>query len=203
MTKTFMVAALAAVAPLALAAPVLAQTRAVATQAIVVDTGRIFNECTACRAAQAQLKSQADALQARQRTLAAPLQTEAQALDAAGKALGGKPADAALQARATAFQQRQQAAQAELARGEEGFNRNRQFVAQQIGQRLNPIIVATMKARGANVAVDPQSVLAYEPGLDVTADVLAQLNTQLPTVSVTAPPAAATAQPARPATQGR
>lgn len=201
MTRITLAASLAVIAPLALAAtPLLAQTRAVATQAIVVDTGRIFAECTACKAAQTQLKAQADALQTRQQALAGPLRTEGQALQTAANALGGKEPDAALKARANAFQQRQQAAQAELARGEEGFNRNRQFVAQQIGQRLNPIIVATMKARGANVAVDPQSVLAYEPGLDVTADVLTQLNTQLPSVSVTAP---AAAQPARPATQGR
>ena len=197
MTKTFIAASVAA---LALSTPSLAQ-RAVATQAIVVDTGRIFAECTACKAAQVQLKSQADALQARQRTLATPLQTEGQAIQTAVNALAGKEPDAALRARATAFQQRQQAAQTEVTRGEETFNRNRSFVAQQIGARLNPIITSTMKARGANVAVDPQSVLAYEPGLDATADVLAQLNTALPTVSVTAPPPPA--QPARPATQGR
>ena len=198
MTRTIIAASLAALAPVTLlATPALAQ-RAVATQAIVVDTGRIFAECTACKAAQAQLKTQADALQARQRTLAAPLQTEGQALQTAVNALAGKEPDAALRTRATTFQQRQQAAQAEIARGEETFNRNRAFVAQQIGARLNPIITATMKARGANVAVDPQSVLAYEPGLDATTDVLTQLNTQLPSVSVTAPPPPA--QPARPAT---
>lgn len=202
MTKTMMAASLAVLAPLTISAvPALAQTRAVPTQAIVVDTARVFSECTACKSAQAQLKTQVDAIQVRQRTLSAPLQTEGQALQTAVNALAGKEPDAALRARATSFQQRQQAAQVEVARSEETFNRNRAFVAQQIGQRLNPIIVATMKARGANVAVDPQSVLAYEPGLDVTNDVLAQLNTALPSVSVTAPPAPA--QPARSATQGR
>jgi Skp family chaperone for outer membrane proteins len=178
--------------------PLAAQTRAVATQAIVVDTGRIFGECTACKAAQAALKVQADAIQARQQALAAPLQTEGQALQQAINALAGKEPDAALKARATAFQQKQQDAQKELASREESFNRNRAFVGQQVSAKLNPIIVATMKARGANVAIDPQSILAYEPALDATADVLAQLNTQLPSVSTTAPAAAAptTPQPA-------
>ena len=190
----------AALALVAAGSPAFAQGRAVATQAIVVDTARIFSTCTACVAAQAQLKTQADGIQARQRALVAPLQTEGQAIQTAVNALAGKQPDAALQARATAFQQRQQAAQAELGRSEETFNRNRAFVGQKISARLNPIVVAAMKARGANVAIDPQSILAYEPALDATNDVLAQLNTQLPSVSVTAPAAPAAPAAPRPAT---
>jgi Skp family chaperone for outer membrane proteins len=161
----------------------------------------VFSTCTACVAAQASLKVQADAIQARQQALAAPLQTEGQALQAAVNALAGKEPDAALKARATAFQQKQQAAQAELQGREQAFNANRAYVGQQVSAKLNPIIVATMKARGANVAVDPQAILAYEPALDVTTDVLAQLNAQLPSVSTTAP--AAPAAPTTPKPAGR
>lgn len=192
--KNIVIAASLAVVAIA-SAPAGAQTRAVATQAIVVDTGRIFAECAACKAAQAALKVQADAIQARQQALAGPLQTEGQGLQQAVNALAGKEPDAALKARATAFQTKQQDAQRELQGREETFNRNRAFVGQQVSAKLNPIIVATMKARGANVAVDPQSILAYEPALDATADVLAQLNTQLPSVSTTAPAAAAAPPP--------
>ncbi|UVO53282.1 OmpH family outer membrane protein [Sphingomonas sp. SUN039] len=175
-------------------APASAQSRAPATMMIVVDTGKIFAECTACKAAQAALKVQADAIQARQQALATPLQTEGQAIQAAVNALNGKEPDAALKARATAFQTRQQDAQKELAGREETFNRNRAYVGQQVSAKLNPIIVATMKVRGANVAVDPnpQIILAYEPALDATNDVLAQLNAQLPSVSTIAPAAPAT-----------
>ena len=187
------------IAALALSTAALAQTRAVTTQAIVVDTGRIFSECTACKGAQVALKTQADALQARQQALAGPLQTEGQAIQTAVNALNGKEPDAALKARATAFQQRQQAAQVELQQREQQFNANRQYVGQQVGAKLNPIISTTMKARGANVAVDPQSILAYEPALDATNDVLAQLNAQLPSVSTTAPAAPAQARPTTPA----
>jgi Skp family chaperone for outer membrane proteins len=199
MTKFLTATAVAALTVMAM--PALAQVKAPATQAVVVDTSKIFATCTACVAAQAALKVQADAIQARQQALAAPLQTEGQALQAAVNALAGKEPDAALKARATAFQQKQQAAQAELASREEGFNRNRAFVGQQVSAKLNPIIVATMKARGANVAIDPQSILAYEPALDVTTDVLAQLNAQLPSVSTTAP--AAPAAPTTPKPTGR
>jgi outer membrane protein len=204
MTKFLTASAVVALATAS--SPVFAQARAVPTQAIVVDTQRIFSTCTACVAAQAQLKTQADAIQARQTALATPLQTEGQQIQTAINALQGKPADAALQGRVNAFQQKQQSAAQELQRSEETFNRNRAFVGQQISARLNPIIVSIMKARGANVAVDPTSILAYEPALDATNDVLAQLNQQLPSVSVTAPPApAAPAAPAapRPTTPGR
>lgn len=180
--------------------PAMAQTKAVPTQAVVVDTAKIFSTCTACTAAQAQLKTQADAIAARQKELATPLQTEGQQIQAAVNALAGKEPDAALRARATSFQQRQQAAQAELQQREETFNRNRAYVGQQISAKLNPIIVATMKAKGANVAIDPQSILAYEPALDVTTDVLAQLNQQLPSVSTTAPAAPAAPAAPRPTT---
>jgi outer membrane protein len=191
--KNILVAASLAAIALA-AAPVAAQVRAPATLMIVVDNGKIFAECTACKAAQAALKVQADAIQARQQALAAPLQAEGQAIQTAVNALKGKEPDAALKARATAFQTKQQDAQKELAAREETFNRNRAYVGQQVGAKLNPIIVATMKARGANIAVDPnpQIVLAYEPALDATNDVLAQLNAQLPSVATVAPAAPAT-----------
>lgn len=198
--KNILIATSMAAVALAIA-PASAQVRAPATMMIVVDTGKVFSDCTACKAAQAALKVQADAVQARQQALAGPLQTEGQALQQAVNLLAGKEPDAALKARATAFQVKQQNAQKELAGREETFNRNRAFVGQQVSARLNPIIVATMKARGANVAIDPQSILAYEPALDVTADVLAQLNTQLPSVSTIAP--AAPAAPTTPTAPGR
>ena len=198
--KNILIATSMAAVALAIA-PASAQVRAPATLMIVVDTGKVFSDCTACKGAQAALKLQADAIQARQQALAGPLQTEGQALQQAVNALAGKEPDAALKARATAFQQRQQDAQKELAGREETFNRNRAYVGQQVSAKLNPIIVATMKARGANVAIDPQSILAYEPALDVTADVLAQLNTQLPSVSTIAP--AAAAAPTTPTPPGR
>ena len=197
---------LTATAVVALAAsstPLFAQARAVPTLAIVVDNQRIFATCTACVAAQAQLKTQADAIQARQQAIVGPLQTEGQSIQTAVNALQGKAPDAALQTRVTAFQTRQQQAQQELAGREETFNRNRAFVGQQISAKLNPIIVSTMKARGANVAVDPQNILAYEPALDATNDVLAALNAQLPSVSVTAPAAPAAPRPATPTPPGR
>ncbi len=168
----------------------------------VVDSDRIFAECTACKAASAQLQTQIQQMQQRAQQLGQPLQTEAQALDAAVKALNGKQPDAALQQRATAFQQKQGAAQQELAQREQTIGRNRAYVAQQIQQKLNPIISQQMTARGANIAVDTGATLAISKTVDITDGVLAELNRQLPSVSTTAPAAPAPAAPA-PAPTGR
>lgn len=199
MTKTLISLAL----PLALAAgSTVAHAQAKLAPAViaVVDSEKVFRECTACKAAQTQLQTQLTQIQQRAQQLNQPLQTEGQALQTAINALAGKPADAALQKRATDFQQKQNAAQQELGQREQTFNRNRQYVAQQVQQKMGPIIQTAMTARGANVALDQGATLASAASIDITNDVLTALNAQLPSVSTTAPPPPA--QPA-PATPGR
>ncbi|MCJ8158566.1 OmpH family outer membrane protein [Sphingomonas sp. LaA6.9] len=199
MTKYLIVTALSA---LAVASPIAAQAQKLNPAVIaVVDNDRVFRECTACKAAQAQMQTQLQQIQQRAQQLGQPLQTEAQSLEAAVKALAGKQPDAALQQRATAFQQKQTAAQKELSDREQAFQRNRAYVAQQIQEKLNPIVSQVMTARGATVALDRQATLAAAASIDVTNDVLAQLNQQLPSVNTTAP--APAAQPAQPQPQGR
>jgi Skp family chaperone for outer membrane proteins len=168
--------------------------RAPAAVIVVVDNGRIFEECTACRAAVTQLQTQATQLQSRQQALVGPLRTEAQSIQTAAEALKGAQPGAALQARARALQTRQDAANAELQRLQQNLQSSQQNVRRQIEARLGPIISSVMTARGANVAVDTEATLARSPSLDVTNEVLAQLNTQLPAVSVTPLPQQAAPQ---------
>lgn len=178
----------AALAALATAIPAAAPAQRTAPAVIVViDTQRVFSECTACKAAQTQLETQLQQIQQRAQQLNQPLQTEAQSLQAAAQALNGKEPDAALQQRATAFQQKQSAAAQEIAQREQTFARNRAYVAQQINARLDPIINQVMSTHGATVALDTQATLARSASLDVTNEVLAALNQQLPSVNTTAP----------------
>lgn len=177
-------AALAAATTLAIPTAVFAQ-RAPAATVIVVDTDRIYRECTACRVAQAQLQSQATALQARQQTLATQLRTEGQAIQTAAQALAGKEPDAALRARAEAFQKKQSDANAELQRSQANIQSIQSNVVRQINARLNPAINQIMTARGANLAVDVNATLAHAAAVNVTNEVLATLNASLPSVSVT------------------
>lgn len=197
MTKLFFGSALAA---LALAIPAAATAQRIGGAIIaVVDTDRISRECTACRAAATQLQTQGNTLRTRAQTLQQQLTTQGQPIQTAVAALGpnGRP-DAALQARITAFQTAQNNANQELERARVNLQSTQAHVQQQLNTRLLPIINTVMVARGANVAVDRGATLASAPALDITNEVLAQLNQQLPTVSVTPLP-----QQAQPQTQGR
>ena len=192
--KTLKILAAALTLSTAMASPALAQRLNPAAIA-VVDTDRVLRECTACRAAQTQLQGQVQQLQQRQQQLAAPLQTEGQSLQQAVNALQGKAPDAALQQRIQALQTRQNAANEELGRGEQNIRSIQQNVLQQINAKLGPIVNGLLTSRGATVVVDRGSVLAASPTVDITNDVLAQLNQQLPSVSVTPLPAQAQQQP--------
>ena len=185
----------------AVATPAAAQNRLPAAVVAVVDTARVYAECTACRSALTTLQGQANALQSRQQALAQPIQTEGQAIQAAVNALPAAQRSnppAALQQRIQRWEQSQQTANQELQRLQQTLQSTQVNVRRQIDARLGPIINQVMTQRGANIAVDTGATLARANGVDVTNDVLAQLNQQLPSVSVTPLP-----QQQQPATQGR
>lgn len=191
--KTFLVSAAFAAAILT---PAAASAQALPPAVVaVVDLDRVTQECNACRTAQAALKSQVEAYQARERTLATPLETEQKSIQASIDALKGKEPDAALQARVRAFQTKQQQAAQELSTQQKQIQANQQYISKQVQDKLNPIYQQVMQRRGANLLVEVNSTLATAQNVDVTNDVLAALNTALPTIATTAP--------AQPAPQGR
>ena len=185
----------------AFAATVLVPSAAIA-QALpsaviaVVDVESVTNQCNACKTAVATLRSQATAEDNREKALVGPLQTEQKSIQAAIDALPqGKEPDAALKARATAFQAKYEQAQQEAARGRAQLQRNSAYVNKQIADKLNPIFQQVMVRRGANILIEQGSTLATAKAVDVTSDVLAALNTALPSIATTAPAAPAQSQP--------
>lgn len=195
--RTYMFAsAIAVSAVLATATPAAAQSRLPAPVVAVIDTEKVMTDCNACKQANTQLQAQLDQMQGLAQRLAAPLDTEAQQLDAAVKAANGRP-DAALQTRIQAFQGKQQTAQRQVQEQQATIQRNAAFVRQQVGQKLLPIIDQISQQRGATLAIDKGSVLYSSATIDITDSVLASLNQQLTTVNVVAPlPQQAAAQPA-------
>ena len=199
----------AAAAALALTTPMAAQAqRAPDAVIVLVNTDRVYRECTACRAAQTQLEGMVNSARARAAQLGQPLQTEAQSIEQAGAALRNQTgaarasAETALTTRVQQFQARQTAAQQEIARLEQNIQSTQANVLRQINERLNPIVTQVMTQRNANIALDTNATLARSNAVDVTDAVLAALNQQLPSVSVTPLPQAA--QPAaQPQPQGR
>jgi Skp family chaperone for outer membrane proteins len=177
---------------LVLAAPALAQ-RLPAASMLIADVDRIVSDSNAGRAAATELQARVQALQGRATTLQQQLQSEAEAIRT-GQA-NGSLKDKALEDRVRAFEARQQAAQAELQRGEADIERAQNFVTEQIGRALRPLISALMQERGASMIVPSSAVLQHAASLDATAELLNRLNTALPSVSTTPPPAPA--QPAQ------
>jgi len=172
----------------ALIAPSAASAQAMPSAVVaVVDLEKVTASCNACKTANAALQSQVNALKSRQQALAGPLNTEGQSLDAAAKALNGKAPDAALQARAKAYQTKLQQAQEEIGRQEEQIRRNTAYIQKQILDKLGPIYQQVMTRRGANIMLETGATLATSSKIDVTNDVLAALNTALPTLATTAP----------------
>lgn len=182
-----------AIAALALAIPAAAPAQKIGPAVIiVVDREQIYSDCVACKAAQTQLQAQLQQIQQRAQQLGQPIDAEVNAIRTAA---GGKAPDAALQKRIQELQTKQAAAQKELAESEATFNRNRAFVSKQINDKLDPIITQMMRDRGASIALDQNVTIAISPAVNVTNDVLAALNQQLPSVSTTAPAAPAQQQP--------
>ena len=153
----------------------------------VVDLQKVSESCNACKTAAAALRSRATAFESRRAALAAPLQTEGKAIQAAVDALKGKDPDAALQARIKAWQAKQQQGAEELQRDAQQLERDQTYVNQQIRDKLNTVYTPVMQRRGANIIVEIGTTLASSANLDVTNDVLAALNTALPTIATTAP----------------
>ena len=152
---------------------------------LVVDTDRILNECTACKAAATQLQSQVQAGRTRAQQLEGSLKTEAESLEKAVQALGTKQPDAALQARIAAFRQKQQQGSTELSTRESTLQSTQANVQRQIGSKIVQIVEQSRARRQATVVLSKSSTLASAATVDITGEVLAALNQQLPSVSVT------------------
>lgn len=202
-TKLLLAAAMIAAVPTAASAQ-----RVPAPSILVVDTGRVLRECTACVAASAALQAQENSGNQRAIQLGvvsavqgqpAALDREAQEIQNAINAVPqGRQPDAALQARIQGFRQRQQNAVNELRTLQANLQSTQTHVVMQITQRLSTIYTQVMNNRGANLVLSVDARLAHSPALEVTNEVLAALNQQLPAVSVTPMPQQQQQQPQQP-----
>jgi Skp family chaperone for outer membrane proteins len=176
----------ALVAAAALSSPALAQS-VPAAKVAVVDLDRIGRDCNACRTASTALQAQVTAFNTRRQQLTTQLQPEGAALQQAVNALAGKQPDAALRTRIEAFQKKEAEAAQELQRQQQQIQRNQAYVSQQVNAKLAPLLQPAMERRGANVLLDNGAALRFSTTVDITNDVLASLNSALPSVQTTAP----------------
>jgi Skp family chaperone for outer membrane proteins len=182
------VAALALI-PATANAQAAAPAAAVNTGVAVVDLEGAVGGSAAYASAMTQIettyKAQLTSLQTRQTAIQgelAPLRTEIETLQK-------NPATpkATLDAKIAAFQQRGQAAQAELQRLAAPVARPQAYVKEQIGAKVEQALKAAMTAKKVGLVIGPEAVVAVQGGSDLTADVITQLNALVPSVSITPP----------------
>jgi outer membrane protein len=178
--------AAAALAFASAAAPIAAH--AANPPIVIIDAHRVFAESLAGKDAQTKLKAVGDAINRELAPEAQSLETDQKGLGLTGKSQQeaetllrtNKPLADRYEAwvkRMSAFQQKQ-----ELRNREFQVTNDKAF--SDVLTAAQPAVLEVMKARGASVAAESNSVMANSPDVDVTADVIARLNKRITSVSV-------------------
>lgn len=203
----------AALAALVTLAPAAAQAQS-GPAVLIVDVERVASQCNACRTAAAQFQAQVQQFAQRRDQLNSQIQSAGQPLQAEAQRAQGltgaarTQAETALGPRVQAFEQQQNNAAAELQGTQQRLQSIQANINRQIGERLGPITEVILRQRGATIVMAKNATMANSDAADITNDVLAQVNAQLPSISVTplpqqqgaaAPVAAAPAPAAAPA----
>ncbi len=130
-------------------------------------------------------KADIDATNAR----ATSLQTEIKPLVDAYNAAVQQPGatQQTVQPQAQALQQKRQTGQRELAQLQRRVTLATAYVEEQVGKQLNTAIRAAMTAKKVDLVLQPQAVVAREPYVDITADIVAELNKLVPSAQIVPP----------------
>ena len=188
--KMMLKAAALALAPIAgfavMAAPAAAQTKlgvgvADLEQAMVKSTA-FSNAMTAM---QTTYKSQIDAFNARKTTLDNELQTKATAIQTAQKAPGAN--EAALRPQIEAFQKRRGEIQEELTKLGRPIALAQAYVEEQISAKISDALKSAMTKRKVDLVLQPGATVSYQPAVDITEAVTAELNTLVPSAQIVPP----------------
>jgi Skp family chaperone for outer membrane proteins len=231
MRKLLLASVALATAPLAMAglnAPAAAQSK---TGIAVVNVDAAVAQSAAYQTAMQQMqttyKPNIDNFNTRQTALQTEIKTKADALQAAINAAGQNPTPAqqqTLQTQYNQFQQRQQEAQNELNQIQQPVQLARQFVIEQIAAKLEDGLKAVMTKSKVDLLLKAEAAEAFQPTVDLTAALVTEINTMVPTVGIVPPagwrpggaqtqqapaaaapaaPAPAAPAPAQPRSQGR
>lgn len=156
----------------------------------VADMNEAINKCNAAQTARSQMqttyKATIDSFNARKTAIDAELKQKADALQAGLKAAGGKSTPA-LQTQYEGIQQRQQEAQAELQRLGQPLALANAYVEEQIGAKLNDALKSAMNKAKVDLVLNPEGTVSYQPAVDITDMVVAELNALVPSVGIVPP----------------
>jgi len=157
-------------------------------------------------------KAQIDSFTARKNAIDADLKAKGTALEAAMKAAGGKPTPA-IQTQYDAYQKAGQNGQAELQRLGQPIALANAYVEEQISAKLSDALKSAMTKAKVDLILAPDATVSYQPTVDITQQVVTELNALVPSVGITPPagwqpggargqaPTPAAAAPANPSQQ--
>lgn len=174
----------ASVSPM-MAAPALAQAKAIAVADVRVAAAKSQAFATARQQIETTYKAQLD----QQETRAQTLQAEVNVLVAKYNEESKKTPQnqTTLQAAAKAVQDKRQAAQAELGQLSAPVDLAYAFVEDQISLRLREAVRAAMTAKRIDLLLGPDAIIQSDPTVDITDAVVTELNRVLPNVSIQPP----------------
>ncbi|MET0369798.1 MAG: OmpH family outer membrane protein [Sphingobium sp.] len=190
MNDIFKAAALA-LAPMTAVALTAMPAQAQSKQGIgVVDVQRAVGTSAAYTTARTQIqttyKAPIDQLNTRRTAIETDLKAKGAALEAAAKAAAGKTTPA-LQAQYEALQKTQQDGQAELQRISQPINLSLAFVEEQITAKLSDALKAAMTKAKVDLVLAPDATVSYQPTVDLTDEVVTELNALVPSVGIVPP----------------
>jgi Skp family chaperone for outer membrane proteins len=197
-----------ALATMTLPATALVPTAAHA-QVAVANLEQAIQQSAAFQNAMTQMKTtyktQIDAFSARQTALNAELQPLVTALQSAQQQPNAT--DATVKPYLDAAQNKRNAIQRELAPLYAPIARTQSYVEEQIVAKLDAATKAAMAKRKVILVVRPEAAVIADPSADMTSAIVAELNTLVPTASITPPagwqPGQQQQQPQQPQPQGR
>ncbi|MET0241198.1 MAG: OmpH family outer membrane protein [Sphingobium sp.] len=156
----------------------------------VVDVDRAVATSNAYTVARQQMdttyKPQLDQFNARKTAIETDLKTKNDAIEAGLKAAGGKPTPA-LQTQFDALQKSKNDGQAELNRIGQPIALAQAYIEEQIVAKLSDALRNAMTASKVDLVIKPDSAVSFQPSVDITDSVKTQLNTLVPSVSITPP----------------
>ncbi len=170
------------------------------------DVQQVLGMSQAARAADQQMrvtyKTTFEQIESRSRVLQAELNAMIVKYQADQKA---NPNNPSLATQAKAIQEKQRAAQEEIGKLSDPIERVNAYVLEQIDAKLDAAVSAAMAKKKVALLIQKGAVIKNTPGTDLTQDIVAELNTLVPSVSITPPAdwqpgqANRAAQPAGPA----
>jgi len=190
MKTIFKAVALATVPVAALAAAAIPASAQSKLGIAVADIDKAVNDSNAATTARTQMqttyKANIDNFNTRKTAIDTDLKQKAEAFQAAVKAAGGKSTPA-LQSQYEALQKTQQDAQAELQRIGQPIALANAYVEEQISAKIGDALKAAMSKNKVDLVLQPGATVSYQPGVDITAAVTAEINALVPTVNIVPP----------------